>query len=112
LLILQDLKLFAIVFMSSNTIPFLGTPTSWCQLGEFYRDINIVNQPVPVTHTCNSSCSGGRNQDDGGSKPAQANSLRDPISKNPSQKRDGRVAQGEGPEFKPQYCKKKKKEKK
>jgi hypothetical protein len=30
--------------------------------------------------------------------------------KNPSQKRAGGVAQGEGPEFKPQYCKKKKKE--
>jgi hypothetical protein len=29
--------------------------------------------------------------------------------KNPSQKRAGGVAQGEGPEFKPQYCKKKKK---
>jgi hypothetical protein len=29
--------------------------------------------------------------------------------KNPSQKRTGGVAQGVGPEFKPQYCKKKKK---
>jgi hypothetical protein len=39
--------------------------------------------------------------------------LRDPISKNPSQNRVGGVAQGEGPEFKPQYCtKKKKKERK
>jgi hypothetical protein len=28
--------------------------------------------------------------------------------KNPSQKRAGTVAQGVGPEFKPQYCKKKK----
>jgi hypothetical protein len=34
----------------------------------------------------------------------------DPIWKNPSQNRAGGVAQGEGPEFKPQYCKKKKKE--
>jgi hypothetical protein len=33
----------------------------------------------------------------------------DPISKNPSHKRADRVAQGVGPEFKPQYCKKKKK---
>jgi hypothetical protein len=33
--------------------------------------------------------------------------LQDPISKNPSQKRAGGVAQGKGPEFKPQYCKKK-----
>jgi hypothetical protein len=29
--------------------------------------------------------------------------------KNPSQQRAGGVAQGEDPEFKPQYCKKKKK---
>jgi hypothetical protein len=29
--------------------------------------------------------------------------------KNPLDKRAGRVAQGIGPEFKPQYCKKKKK---
>jgi hypothetical protein len=30
-----------------------------------------------------------------------------PIMKNPSKNRDGGVAQGEGPEFKPQYHKKK-----
>jgi hypothetical protein len=35
--------------------------------------------------------------------------LQDPISKNPSQKRAGRVAQGVDPEFKPQYCKNKNK---
>jgi hypothetical protein len=35
----------------------------------------------PVTHTCNSSYSGDRDQEDCGSKPARANSLRDPISK-------------------------------
>jgi hypothetical protein len=52
-------------------------------------------------------------QEDCGSKPAQANSSRDPISKNTQHKnRAGGVAQGEGPEFKPQYCKKKKKKKK
>jgi hypothetical protein len=33
----------------------------------------------------------------------QANSLGDPISKNPSEKRAGGVAQGVGPEFKHQY---------
>jgi hypothetical protein len=37
---------------------------------------------------------------------AQANRLQDLISKNPSQKSASGVAQGEGPEFKPQYCKK------
>jgi hypothetical protein len=39
--------------------------------------------------TCNPSYSGGRDQEDHSSKPAQANSSRDPISKNPSQKRAG-----------------------
>jgi hypothetical protein len=40
----------------------------------------------------------------------QANSSQDPTSKNPSQKRAGGVTQGVGPEFKPQHCKKKKKD--
>jgi hypothetical protein len=52
-----------------------------------------------VAHTCNPSYSGGRDQEDGGS--AQAKSSRDTISKNPSQKTAGRIAQGVGPEFKP-----------
>jgi hypothetical protein len=39
-----------------------------------------------MAHACNPSYSGGRDQDDQGSKPAQANSLKDPIAKNPSQK--------------------------
>jgi hypothetical protein len=56
-----------------------------------------------VAHVCNPSYSGGRDQQDCGVKPAWANSFRDPISKNPSQKRAGGVAQGVGPEFKPQY---------
>jgi hypothetical protein len=64
---------------------------------------------VPVAHACNHSYSGGRDQKENGSKPAQANSSRDPISRNPSQKRAGGVAQGVGPEFKLQYCKRKKK---
>jgi hypothetical protein len=58
-----------------------------------------------VAHACNRSYSGDINQEDWDSKPAQANSLWDSISKIPSQKRAGRVAQGEGPEFKPQYQK-------
>jgi hypothetical protein len=45
-------------------------------------------------------------------KTARANSSQDPISKNSSQKRAGRVAQDVGPEFKPQYTTKKKKKKK
>jgi hypothetical protein len=39
-----------------------------------------------VTHTCNPSYSRGRDQEDHGSKPVQANRSWDPISKNPSQK--------------------------
>jgi hypothetical protein len=66
-----------------------------------------------MTHACNPSYSGGRDQEDCGSEPAWANSSQDPISKNPSLKKKkkwaGGVAQGEGPEFKPQYRKKKKK---
>jgi hypothetical protein len=64
-----------------------------------------------VAHTCNPSYPGARDQEDLGSKTAQTNSLRDPISKRPNtqKKRADAVAQGVGPEFKPQYCKKKKK---
>jgi hypothetical protein len=61
---------------------------------------------VPVTPACNPSHSGGRDQEDQGFKSAWANSLWDPISKNPSPKRAGGVAQGVEPEFKPQYHKK------
>jgi hypothetical protein len=62
-----------------------------------------------VVHACNPIYSGGRDQEDHGLKPAWGNSLWDPIPKNLSQKRTGGVAQGVEPEFKPQYCKKKKK---
>jgi hypothetical protein len=65
-----------------------------------------------VSHTYNPRYSGGRDQEDHGSKSTQANSLQDLISKTPSHKRAGGVAQDVGPEFKPQYCKKKKKLKK
>jgi hypothetical protein len=63
---------------------------------------------VLVAHACNPSYSEARDQEDGGSKPAQANSSPDPILKIPNTKRVGGVAQSEGPEFKPQYHKKKK----
>jgi hypothetical protein len=47
---------------------------------------------APLVHTCNPNYSGGRDQEDPGSKPAQANKLQDPISnktkqKNPSQRK-------------------------
>jgi hypothetical protein len=69
--------------------------------------MKIKPSQVPVAHACNPSYSVGRDQQDCGLKPAWANSLRDPISKKPNTKRAGGVAQGEGPEFKPQYHKKK-----
>jgi hypothetical protein len=47
-------------------------------------------------------------QEDRGLKPARAKCSQDPILKNPSQKRAGGRAQGVGPEFKPQYHKRKK----
>jgi hypothetical protein len=64
-----------------------------------------------VAHTCNPSYSGGRDQEDHSLTQAQANSSRDPISKIPNTKRAGGVAQDVGPKFKPQYCKRKKREK-
>jgi hypothetical protein len=58
----------------------------------------------------NLSYSGGRDQEDQGSKPAWANSLSDPISKNPfTEKRTSGQAQGVNLEFKLWCCKKKRK---
>jgi hypothetical protein len=67
----------------------------------------ITSCQVLVVHAYNPSYSGGRDQEDLGSKPAQANSSRDPILKISITKSTGGVAQGVGPEFKPQYYKKK-----
>jgi hypothetical protein len=61
-----------------------------------------------VAHTCNPSFSGGRDQEDHGWKPAQANSPRAPTSKKTHhRKRDCGVDQVVGTDFKPQYHKKK-----
>jgi hypothetical protein len=59
---------------------------------------------------CNPSYSGGRDQEDRASKPAQANSSQDPISKKAITKRAGGVEQGVGSEFKPKNCQKKKRQ--
>jgi mRNA-degrading endonuclease RelE of RelBE toxin-antitoxin system len=65
-----------------------------------------------VAHTCNPSYSGGRDQEDRCLKPPQANSsARFYLEKTLHKNRAGGVAQSEGPEFKPQYHKKKKKKK-
>jgi hypothetical protein len=58
-----------------------------------------------VVHTCNPSYSGGRDQEDRGSKPAGQTVQKILPRKNPS----GGVVQYVVPEFKPQYHKKKKK---
>jgi hypothetical protein len=71
-----------------------------CQNKIFY-----ISQ-VLVAHAYNLTYSGGRGQEDCGSKPALANSLRDPISKIPITKKDGEVAQGVGPELNPVLQKK------
>jgi hypothetical protein len=42
---------------------------------------------APVAHAYNPSYSGGRDQEDHGLKPTQANSWRDPISKKPITKK-------------------------
>jgi hypothetical protein len=70
---------------------------------DFGGEINIrILSWALVTHTCNPSYSGGRDQKDHGSKAGQANSSRDPILKKLiTKKRAGAVAQGVGPEFKP-----------
>jgi hypothetical protein len=56
----------------------------WHQLS--YAEVNMVlsslllrkfNKPVLVAHACNPSYSGGRDQEDRSSKPAQANSSRE-----------------------------------
>jgi hypothetical protein len=65
-------------------------------------------QPAQVAHACNPSYSGGRDKEDCGPRPAQI--VHKTLSqKNPSQKMAGGVAQGVGPEFRPQYHKRKKK---
>jgi hypothetical protein len=74
-------------------------------------NINNWESWASVAHACNPSYSGGRDQEDQSLKPVWANSSWDPISKKPSTKRAGGVAQDIDPEFKTQYCKKNKKQK-
>jgi hypothetical protein len=62
-----------------------------------------------MAHACNSSYSGGRDQEDSSSKPAHTNSsLRLYLEKTHYKKRAGGIVQGVDTEFKPQYHKKKK----
>jgi hypothetical protein len=54
---------------------------------------------VLVAHDYNPSYSGGKDQEDHGSMPGWANSLQDPISKNPITKKGWWSGSGVGPEF-------------
>jgi hypothetical protein len=68
--------------------------------------ISFKTNQVPVAHICNPSWRiRGRDQEDHGLKLTWATSSRDPVWKIPITKKAGGVAQGEGPEFKPQYRK-------
>jgi hypothetical protein len=49
--------------------------------------IKILNKQGTMAHTCDPSYSGSRDQEYYGSKPARANSSRDPISKKPFTKK-------------------------
>jgi hypothetical protein len=67
-----------------------------------------------VAHAYNPSYSGGRDQEDWGSKSDQANSstrsyLKKSLHKRKKKKKAGGVTQGIGPEFKPSTAKKKEK---
>jgi hypothetical protein len=73
---------------------------------DYFLIINLQYGWVPVAHACNPSYSAGRDQENHGSKPTQANSSRDLISKQAIIERAGG---GIGPEFKPQHQAKKKK---
>jgi hypothetical protein len=61
-----------------------------------------------VTQACNLSYLGGRDQEDYGLKSAGQIVCEILSWKSPLQQRAGGKAEGIGPEFKPQYCKKKK----
>jgi hypothetical protein len=75
-------------------------------LGFKLRGFRFTKQRrAPVVHTCNPSYS-DRDQKDHGSKPVPGKLfLRPYLKKQKSQERAGGVAQGVGPEFKPQFRK-------
>jgi hypothetical protein len=68
----------------------------------------VASSWAPVAHAYNPSYSGGRDQEDSGSRLVQANSWWDLILKKPiTKERADEVAQGVGPEFRPQFAKNK-----
>jgi hypothetical protein len=94
---------------------FLLYPHSWSSV-VIHRLLQDTNSGSPIqyqdcslsqeagAHACNPSYSGGRDQEDQGSKPARTNSSQVPISKKTITKKGWWSTQGE---FKPQYGKNK-----
>jgi hypothetical protein len=77
----------------------------YCLRAHASRRIRGRTQPGAVVHICNPSYLGGRDQEDHGLKPAQANSSKTLSQKKKITKKGWGGSQGEGPEFKSQYCK-------
>jgi hypothetical protein len=66
-----------------------------------------------VAQAYNPNYSGGRDQEDEDRslKPQPRQRVHRTLSRKNPQKKAGRIIQGVGPEFRPQYCKKKRKKK-
>jgi hypothetical protein len=80
-------------------------PEKW----KWTNTIRCEDGQAPVAHACNPSYSGGRDQEDRGSRPPRKIVPRDPYSKKPFTKKGLVEWLKVVSEFKPQYCSKKKK---
>jgi hypothetical protein len=58
-----------------------GMHSMWVHKINKYMNKKRRKSPAPVAHTYNPSYSGGRDQEDCGSKPALTNSSQNPVSK-------------------------------
>jgi hypothetical protein len=81
-------------------------PEKW----KWTNTIRCEDGQAPVAHACNPSYSGGRDQEDRGSRPPRKIVPRDPYSKKPFTKKGLVEWLKVVSEFKPQYCSKKKKD--
>jgi hypothetical protein len=74
---------FTHVYFTSNKMCTVWVFTAVCNCVTI-TTLKMWTKPAQVAQTHNPSYSGGRDQEDHGSKPAWANSLQNPISKNPT----------------------------